>query len=85
MGTVPMLCPYKMMFSGLIPYLWEEMAGPKHHEHCQQSGAAAQESPRTGHGMVQSGNGAPSPLPSLSSSGLGTKQLPCSASCLLTL
>ena len=27
MGTVPMLCPYKMMFSGLIPYLGEERRG----------------------------------------------------------
>lgn len=26
MGTVPMLCPYKMMFSGLIPYLAEDRA-----------------------------------------------------------
>lgn len=81
MGTVPMLCPYKMMFSGLIPYLGAERAGQRsapasHRQEIQPRG-----SPCFGHSTLRGslgwggGNGALSPLPLPSSSWLGPTQL----------
>lgn len=42
MGTVPMLCPYKIMFSGLIPYLGEERAGQRPSTRVTSPGDTAQ-------------------------------------------
>lgn len=50
MGTVPMLCPYKMMFSGLIPYLAEDRAAQcqAHRQEIQLRGYSALVSASTG-------------------------------------
>lgn len=75
MGTVPMLCPYKMMFSGLIPYLAEDTAGQRPGT---SPGDTAQGSLCSGHSTHKAPSGVwgLSPQPSPSSPWLGPEQFP---------
>lgn len=53
MGTVPMLCPYKMMFSGLIPYLGEERAGQRPAPASRRQEIQPRASPCSGHSALR--------------------------------